>query len=609
MQYYALLTILLLVGCSGRELSPLNPCTINAFDVELAVDRIDKVDLLFVIDDSGSMAAEQDKLREQIPNLVSILASGAPPEGSGIPDFPAVRDLRVGVVSTNMGIGVPFLDNNRVNMGCAPVERGKDGLLQRGTEIAPGAPPYLEYGEGDSTSGFATSVGAIAELGTEGCGFEQQLEAALKAITPSSSEIQFLTGNGEPGPGHGGAPDANQGFVREDSLLAVVFLTDEDDCSASNIDVFHPSRSNSDVPLNQRCWRLGNEELGTDEFLYNERRYIDGLRAGRSDGRLVVAAITGIPESYNTRVDGSEFTPTDFVALLNDPAMLERPSPNESIEPVCGVPVEDGGDGVAYPARRIARTLQGLEAEGVGVAIQSICQDDFSNALSVIIRRIADALNATCLPRQLNRDSEGRVGCEVVEYLPPGEYESCAELASLGRVAVGTVDHDNDPMTPDRQGCRICQVSASGQLIDEDPACVELGVNAGWFYDEGAEVAARCPEGREQAVSFTAGAEPVNRAEMQLTCLQTASAGASEVTVGTGCGVDSSICQMNPTILGAPLPGGQTLSCDTQGSSTCQFECTNDADCESVGLGGSRCSDPDGEGPGFRYCVNPTCAG
>jgi hypothetical protein len=51
-------------------------------------------------------------------------------------------------------------------------------------------PSFLSY-VSDPTQGamasidrFANDVGCIATLGTEGCGFEQQLEAPLKALLP-----------------------------------------------------------------------------------------------------------------------------------------------------------------------------------------------------------------------------------------------------------------------------------------------------------------------------------------------------------------------------------------------------------------------------------------
>src|SRR5262249_34355894 len=56
----------------------------------------------------------------------------------------------------------------------------------------------------------------IALLGEEGCGFERQFGAITRA----------LGADGHP------APAENQGFLRPDAYLAVVMITNEDDCSA-----------------------------------------------------------------------------------------------------------------------------------------------------------------------------------------------------------------------------------------------------------------------------------------------------------------------------------------------------------------------------------------
>jgi hypothetical protein len=53
----------------------------------------------------------------------------------------------------------------------------------------------------------------ISSMGQNGCGFEHTLEAAYQAL----SDTTILE---------------NQGFLRPDAVLAVVFDTDEDDCSA-----------------------------------------------------------------------------------------------------------------------------------------------------------------------------------------------------------------------------------------------------------------------------------------------------------------------------------------------------------------------------------------
>ena len=84
---------LLLGGCLERELKPLNPCLVSGVVAEIAVTNIDKVDLLFVIDNSGSMREEQKALRAQFPKLVSLLTSGVRPNGD---TFSPATDLHLG---------------------------------------------------------------------------------------------------------------------------------------------------------------------------------------------------------------------------------------------------------------------------------------------------------------------------------------------------------------------------------------------------------------------------------------------------------------------------------------------------------------------------------
>jgi hypothetical protein len=80
-----------------------------------------------------------------------------------------------------------------------------------------------------------------AQVGTGGCGFESPLEAARWALDP--------------------ARKANPGFLRPDSLLALIFVTDEDDCSAKNPKLFDPNQGGLNDPLGPltsfRCFELG----------------------------------------------------------------------------------------------------------------------------------------------------------------------------------------------------------------------------------------------------------------------------------------------------------------------------------------------------------------
>ena len=94
---------------------------------------------------------------------------------------------------------------------------------------------------------IAQQFGCIAKLGKNGCGLEQQLEAALKAVTPTTSPDVVFSRNTK---GHGDA--GNRGFLREDSILAVILVTDEEDCSIpdSSSELFNPSQGSN---LNFTC--------------------------------------------------------------------------------------------------------------------------------------------------------------------------------------------------------------------------------------------------------------------------------------------------------------------------------------------------------------------
>ena len=66
-----------------------------------------------------------------------------------------------------------------------------------------------------------TAFGCIAAVGSAGCGFEAPLEAVYRVLT---------------------TPAINPGFLRDDALLVVILMTDEDDCSAPpDTTLFDPS--------------------------------------------------------------------------------------------------------------------------------------------------------------------------------------------------------------------------------------------------------------------------------------------------------------------------------------------------------------------------------
>lgn len=331
---------------------------------------VDKVDLLLVIDNSGSTTEEQASLKAELPALVRALAEGRSPDGT---TFSPVEDLRVGVVTSDMGTGGFAIPT------CGEPNFGDDGILQRTSDgagcdpIPADASPYLslEPATGDLAA-FTEDLRCLADRGTSGCGFEQQLDAMLKAVTPEASPIRFVMDS----TGH--ADGLNEDFVRPDSLLIVVMLTDEDDCSASDPRIFDRNNDSFTPDLNLRCWRHG-------EAVHPSRRYVDGLLAVHPPERIIFHLIAGIPVDLSAP-DGER---TDYRTLIGDPSvrdprMVETLDPDNpsQLTPSCNVP----GRGVAYPPVRLVTMARDLQARGATSFVQSICRADIGLTTSLLSR-------------------------------------------------------------------------------------------------------------------------------------------------------------------------------------------------------------------------------
>jgi hypothetical protein len=391
---------------------------------------IDKVDLLFMVDNSNSMADEQASLKAQFPKLMQVLTSGRRSPDDPV-SFPPVKDLHVGVVSSDMGIpGVNF----GAGTGCSP-DGGDDGRLQHaghGPGCATDYPAFLAYdaAAGSDPDQLANDFSCIASLGTGGCGFEEQLEAPLKALWPSvyvdgdghvvaPNPITFLATSPLDTRGHGDVPAAdggNAGFLRNDpsqglSLIAIVVVTDEEDCSPRTTEHLRPpSQLPDDSPytaqdINLRCFY--NKSLQ-----YNVReRYLRGFKALRpgNEQLVVFAAIVGVPPDL---VDAETLAATDFAdassrdayyaRILDDDRMQEQVDPSTNpgtgtgnLLPSCQRTDASGHEARAYPPRRIVELAQLFGENG---RVQSICQDDFSPAMNAIVDMMAHRIAAPCAP-------------------------------------------------------------------------------------------------------------------------------------------------------------------------------------------------------------------
>jgi len=164
-----------------------------------AQERCDKMDILFVIDNSGSMGGEQENLASNFPAFVDILDTFVASDGSPLDYRVAVTTSGVNKSWSKTLPGIPIPIEEGTDGGDDGAFRQDCGMTRR----------WLERSDADVKNTFS----CVAQVGTDGPADEMQLEALNQAVTSRVSD------------------GINAGFLRDDALLAVVILTDENDCS------------------------------------------------------------------------------------------------------------------------------------------------------------------------------------------------------------------------------------------------------------------------------------------------------------------------------------------------------------------------------------------
>src|SRR5580700_1021278 len=107
-------------GCLSRPVVPGEPATKTNFTTNVSEQAVDKIDLLFSIDNSASMGDKQAYLEQAIPDLITKLVtpdcvdSNQQPTGTSsdingnCPGtstalFPPVHNMHIGIVSSSLG--------------------------------------------------------------------------------------------------------------------------------------------------------------------------------------------------------------------------------------------------------------------------------------------------------------------------------------------------------------------------------------------------------------------------------------------------------------------------------------------------------------------------
>jgi hypothetical protein len=413
------LAVGVLAGCPDRSIDKVDPLQgrVEAKDIPVNINR--DLDLLFLIDDSPSMADKQQNLADNFPKFIEVLESIP----GGLPN------VHIGVTTSDMGTQ-GLLDMNP-NFGptigagqvgsCSGI--GKDGVLQ--TFGAAGAPttaggflsdiadPVSGMRTRNYTGDLATVFGNIAKgAGAKGCGFEQHLAAVKRAL----------------------ANPANGGFLRDNAYLAVIIIADEDDCSLSHYSLLGTdSTANAKLGDLQsfRCTRFGvvcnqggqstdqMNQVGTkgqchptddQTYLAKIDDLVTSLKAVKNNdpNKVIVAGIVGTIDPFAIELRTPPAGKAAIPALAHSCSYTDRNNQPE----------------VADPPIRIKTFLDQFPNRSTFVPI---CQKDLSGGLQQIGDLLKTVIGDPCIEGKLQNFGTAAApvyDCSVSSVTNPGTNNS-----------------------------------------------------------------------------------------------------------------------------------------------------------------------------------------
>ena len=229
-------------------------------DAQAEDESCRQMDILFVIDDSGSMEEEQTNLVANFSRFIDVLNAFTISTGEAL-------DYRIGVTTTGKDISLTVnFETPTGTTSMTTSESGPEGRL-----LAPSAcgmdasQPWINSTDANVTDTFA----CLAAVGTSGSGIEMPLFMTELALTQ-----RVLDGS-------------NANFLRPDALLAVVVLTDEDDCSMDRDSVELTISTTNPAAAGDLCDREDPALLPTSRFLTQ----LDAVKGNRD--RWAMAVIAG----------------------------------------------------------------------------------------------------------------------------------------------------------------------------------------------------------------------------------------------------------------------------------------------------------------------------
>ena len=355
--------VFLLWSCTSHPLQLPSPDPTGELAQYREINPIRNVDIVFVIDDSGSMMEEQANLARNFPLFMDELAGL---QGADFQIASVSTDLGAGTGTANQGCNVPGGDR-----GVFCSIRGNDFCARCGVDVTRGR--FLRTVNPNYAGNIRSVFSCMSTFGTGGCGYEHSVGALRNSLL---------------------APE-NAGFLREDAYLAFILITDEDDCSASATStMFGPAIPGQDFSLRcateaHLCGGMHNTGMmpvdrplsectvaDDGQLLPLGELIADVLKVKKDPNLIIASGIFGWP------LPGTEATARYQIAG----------APNLASRPVC-----QSMNGSAIPGIRVKKFVESFPNH----SIYSICQNDFREAMRSIAQKIRVTVGDPCVTAPL----------------------------------------------------------------------------------------------------------------------------------------------------------------------------------------------------------------
>jgi hypothetical protein len=213
-------------------------------------DECENVDVLFVIDDSSSMGDNQMSLVASFDGFVQGMQE----------NLQYAESYHIGIVtSDDYGFNAPGC----TSIGDLVTRTGGFDSSMASCEPYSSGKRYMDETEPDLAAKFACA----AQVGSQGNDDERMMRGLLDAVDPAANDP------------NGAA--CNAGFARDDSLLVIVLISDEDD-------VPEPYMCDPDNPFDNPCDTVGSG--GTPDDWYAEL----ATKKSNIDTNVVVLSLVGL---------------------------------------------------------------------------------------------------------------------------------------------------------------------------------------------------------------------------------------------------------------------------------------------------------------------------